>query len=481
MKRVAPAPGLDESGSTGQFNGCRHGLTQLKGDHEIGRNYALQPSSQLGRGNHGRPGLEPIVSGDEYGGAPGRDFEAIAAARPGGAYHPFHDTCIGHPVMVPPSCADDRKYGGRCMVARRGGPMRIKAAAALLSGLTLWGCGAAAVTTGASPSERFPIDRRADPRERHLSQVRQLTDGGENAEAYFSFDSRRLIFQSTRPPFACDQIFSMNLRGGDVRLLSAGQGRTTCSYFFPDGRHYLYATTHLADPGCPAPPDMSQGYTWSLDPRYDIVVASLDDLTPRPLTSNEGYDAEATISPRGDRIVFTSLREGDIDLYTMKLDGSDVRRVTREPGYDGGAFFSPDGTKLVWRASRPAPGTALDDYHRLLARGLIRPSRLDIYVANVDGSDVRRLTNNGAANFAPFFHPSGRKIIFCSNLSDPARRNFDLYLVDVDGTGLERVTFHEEFDGFPMWSPNGKSFVFCSNRFNSKPHETNVFLADWVD
>lgn len=273
----------------------------------------------------------------------------------------------------------------------------------------------------------------------------------------------------------------MDLHGHDVHLLSTCTGRTTCSYFLHDGNHFLYATTSLADPACPAQPDMSQGYTWRLDSRYDIVLASLDDPTPRRLTSNEGYDAEATISPRGEEIVFTSVREGDIDLYTMRLDGGDVRRITREPGYDGGAFFSPDGTKLVCRASHPGPGPELDDYRRLLTQGLVRPSRLDIYFADVDGGDVHQLTDNGAANFAPFFHPSGGKIIFCSNVADPARRNFDLYLVNLDQTGLDRVTFHEEFDGFPVWSPDGKSFVFFSNRFDSKPHETNVFLADWVD
>lgn len=328
---------------------------------------------------------------------------------------------------------------------------------------------------------RFPIPRQTDPRERHLANLRQLTDGIQNAEAYFSFDGKRLVFQSTRAPYECDQIFTMDLQGRDVRLLSTGLGRCTCSYFFPDGRHYLYSSTHLGGPACPPPPDMSHGYVWAVSPAYDIFVASLDAPTPRRLTDTPGYDAEATISPRGDRIVFTSLRDGDLDLYTMKLDGSDVRRITREVGYDGGAFFSHDGSKIVWRASRPKPGPELEEYKRLLAQGLIKPHALDIYVANADGTDVRRLTDNGAANFAPFFHPAGKKIIFCSNIDDPARRNFDLYLINLDGTGLERVTYFEEFDGFPMWAPDGRTFVFCSNRFNSGPHQTNVFLADWED
>jgi TolB protein len=329
--------------------------------------------------------------------------------------------------------------------------------------------------------KRFPISRPADLRERHLANLRQLTDGVQNAEAYFSFDGTRLAFQSTRPPYECDQIFTIDLQGHDIRLLSTGMGRCTCSYFFPDGRHYLYSSTHLGGPACPPPPDMSRGYVWAVYPAYDIFVASLDDPTPHRLTDTPGYDAEATISPRGDRIVFTSVRDGDLDLYTMKLDGSDVRRITHEVGYDGGAFFSPDGSRVVWRASRPRPGPEMDEYKQLLAQGLIKPHALDIYVANADGTDTRRLTDNGAANFAPFFHPSGGKIIFCSNMDDPARRNFDLYLVNLDGTGLERVTYYEQFDGFPMWAPDGRTFVFCSNRFNSGPHQTNVFLADWVE
>ncbi|HVN31874.1 MAG TPA: hypothetical protein VMT45_07795 [Thermoanaerobaculaceae bacterium] len=337
-----------------------------------------------------------------------------------------------------------------------------------------------AVHAGEAPS-RFPISRPSDPRERHLANLRQLTDGVQNAEAYFSFDGTRLSFQSTRAPYECDQIFTMDLQGHDIRLLSTGLGRCTCSYFFPDGRRYLYASTHLGGPACPPPPDMSHGYVWAVYPTYDIFAASLDDPTPHRLTDTLGYDAEATISPRGDRIVFTSVRDGDLDLYTMRLDGSDVRRITNEVGYDGGAFFSPDGSKLVWRASRPKPGPELDEYNALLAQGLVKPFALDIYVANADGTDVHRLTDNGAANFAPFFHPSGKGVIFCSNMDDPARRNFDLYLINLDGSGLERVTYYEQFDGFPMWAPDAKTFVFCSNRFDSAPHQTNVFLADWVD
>ncbi|HVN76203.1 MAG TPA: hypothetical protein VMT19_07805 [Thermoanaerobaculaceae bacterium] len=354
---------------------------------------------------------------------------------------------------------------------------------AVVAVAAIWGI---AVSAGPSPTlsdgtSRFPIKRPPDPRERHLVNLRQLTDGIQNAEAYFSFDGKRLIFQSTRTPYECDQIFTMDLEGHDVHLLSTGLGRCTCSYFYPDGKHYLYASTHLGGPACPPPPDMSHGYVWALYPSFDIFLASLDDPTPHRLTDTPGYDAEATISPRGDRIVFTSLRNGDIDLYTMNLDGSDVRQITHEVGYDGGAFFSPDGSKIVWRASRPRPGPEMDEYKQLLAQGLIKPHSLEIYVANADGTDVHQVTHNGAANFAPFFHPSGKKLIFCSNMADPKGRNFDLFLVNLDGSGLERVTYFDEFDGFPMWSPDGKTLVFCSNRFNAGPHQTNVFLADWVD
>jgi Tol biopolymer transport system component len=308
-----------------------------------------------------------------------------------------------------------------------------------------------------------------------------LTDGGENAEAYWSFDGAALIFQSTRPPYACDQIFSLDPATGATRLVSTGTGRTTCAYWYPDGVRYLYASTHLGDAACPPPPDMSRGYVWALYPAYDIFVAAAGADSLIRLTGAPGYDAEATISPRGDRIVFTSTRDGDLDIYTMNLDGSDVRRLTTEPGYDGGPFFSPDGALIVYRAHHPQTAAELADYRALLAQDLIRPSRLDIWVMNADGSDKRRVTELNCASFAPFFHPAGRRIIFSTNHPNPRSREFDLWLVDMDGGNLEQVTFTPEFDGFPMWAPDGRRFVFCSNRHNGGPNETNVFVTEWRD
>lgn len=320
-----------------------------------------------------------------------------------------------------------------------------------------------------------------DPREKHLGPLRMLTDGIENAEAYFSFSGKQLIFQSTRPPYGCDQIFTTNLDGSHQRLVSTGKGRTTCSYFLPGDKKILYASTHAAGPDCPPVPDKSHGYTWALYPEFDIFVADADGKHPQPLTKTPGYDAEATISPKGDRIVFTSMRDGDLDIYTMKLDGTDVKRLTNELGYDGGPFFSPDGTKIVYRAFHPETEQETADYRTLLAKNLIRPSKLDLWVMDADGSNKRQVTHLGAASFAPFFHPSGRKIIFSTNYGDPKKREFDLYMVDLDGSNLERITYTEGFDGFPMWAPDGKTFVFCSNRHDTKPGETNVFVTTWKD
>jgi Tol biopolymer transport system component len=324
-----------------------------------------------------------------------------------------------------------------------------------------------------------PADPLVRKGERHLRNVRQLTFGGENAEAYFSFAGDRLVFQSTRDGRECDQLYTMGLDGSDVRMVSTGKGRVTCGYFLLHDARLLYSSTHQLGPDCPPKPDPGQGYVWALYD-YDLFVARADGAYPRPLAPSPGYDAEATVSKDG-WIVFTSTRDGDLELYKMRDDGSEVTRLTHTPGYDGGAFFSADGKRIVYRASRPATPEALADYEALLAKKLVRPSQLEIWVMDADGGNQRQVTKLGAASFAPFFHPDGKRIVFASNRGDPKGRNFDLYLVNDDGTGLERITTEETFDGFPMFSPDGKKLVFASNRNAAKPGETNVFIADWVE
>jgi len=320
------------------------------------------------------------------------------------------------------------------------------------------------------------------PGETHLRNIRQLTDGGENAEGYFDWAGQRLVFQSTRAPYDCDQIFVMDLDSATSRLVSTGKGRTTCAYFMPDGKRVLYASTHLAGDACPPKPGHQNGYVWPIYPSYDIFIARVDDgKILQRLTSNPGYDAEATIAPDGSRIVFTSVRKGDLDIYSMKTDGSDVKRLTTKLGYDGGPFFSPDSKKIVYRAAHPQTPEAEKSYRALLAKNLIRPTQLDIWVMNADGSGKIRLTDNSAANFCPYFHPSGKQVIFASNLANPKGRNFDLYLINLDGSGLKRITHDESFDGFPMFSPDGKQLVWASNRNNKKKGETNLFIADWIE
>jgi TolB protein len=317
--------------------------------------------------------------------------------------------------------------------------------------------------------------------EKHLSNIRMLTDGGENAEAYLSFDEQKLIFQSTVGDMKCDQIFTMNIDGSDKRLVSTGKGRTTCSYFLPGDQKIIYASTHLAGDECPPPPDRSKGYAWKLYDSFDIFSANADGTNVQRLTSSSGYDAEATVSPKGDKIIFTSTRDGDPELYVMDIDGSNQTRLTFEKGYDGGAFFSNDGSKIVFRASRPKTAEELADYEDLAKNGMFRPTTLEIYVMNSDGSDKQQITSFGKASFAPFFHPDGKRIIFSSNIKSENGRNFDLYLINIDGTGLEQITFNETFDGFPMFTKDGKQLVFCSNRFNKKEGDTNVFISDWVE
>ncbi len=321
-----------------------------------------------------------------------------------------------------------------------------------------------------------------NPDEKRFREIRQLTFQGENAEAYWSFDGSRLIFQSTPVPGqGCDQIYTLDPEDGTTEMVSTGDGRTTCSYFYPGGERILYSSTHHFNRACPVPPDFSRGYVWAVYPSFDIFAADADGSNVHQLTRSFGYDAEATFSPTGHRIIFTSMRDGDLDLYSMLPGGTDVRRVTDRLGYDGGAFYSPDGTKIVWRAHYPENEREREDYMSLLADGLIRPSALDIYVADADGSNPRRITDNGAANFAPYWHPSGEQIIFSSNMDDPQGRDFELYLINVDGTGLERVTWSEGFDGFPVFHPDGTKLVFGSNRNMAHEGNTNLFIAEWRD
>lgn len=333
----------------------------------------------------------------------------------------------------------------------------------------------AAAAQGATPALLAPGE------ERHLRNVRQLTFAGENAEAYFSADSRWLIFQTHTREGTCDQIYIMDLEGRVRNRVSTGEGKTTCAYFFPDGKRVLYASTHAADPACPPPLDPARGYVWSLYPSFDIYTAKPDGSGLKRLTATPGYDAEATVSPDGRRIVFTSMRDGDLDIYVMDRKGKNVKRLTHELGYDGGPVFSPDGKSIAYRAHHPDDPRETEEYKELLKNNLLRPARFEIFVMDADGRRKRQITNFGAASFAPFFHPDGKRIIFASNREDPRSRNFDLYLVRLDGTGLERITHHPLFDSFPMFSSDGKKLVWASNRNQRLRGETNIFLADWVD
>jgi len=319
-----------------------------------------------------------------------------------------------------------------------------------------------------------------DSGEAHLRNIRQLTFGGQNAEAYFSRSGRQIIFQRQEADSGCDQEFVMNVDGTGLHRVSSGKGRTTCGYFFDDDRRIFYSTTEHGGAACPPRPDYSKGYVWALY-NYDVYVATADGQGARRITTNPGYDAEGTLSPDGKTIVFTSLRNGDLDIYTMDVRGGNLKRLTHTLGYDGGPFFSPDGKQIVYRAYHPQTAADSSDYRALIAQNLVRPVRMDIWVMDADGSNQRQVTSLGGASFAPYFHPDGRRIIFASNYKNPRSRNFDLYLVNADGEGLEQITTNAEFDAFPMFSPDGRQLVWASNRHGKVQGETNIFIADWVE
>lgn len=341
-------------------------------------------------------------------------------------------------------------------------------------------------STPLGPLER--VDHLIEPGEEHFGGLWRVATGGENAEGYWSFAGDRLSLQRTDAAHGCDRIFVTDPAGGPLVQVSSGKGVTTCAYFLPGDREVVYGSTQAHMPDCPPPVDRSEGYVWPIHPEYDLWARELATGAERRLTDSWGYDAEATVSPAGDRMVFTSTRSGDLELWTCDLDGADPRQVTDELGYDGGAFFSHDGTQLVFRATRfVEDGEAHDgvgtrtQYRDLLGKHKIRPHKLDLYVCNVDGSARRRVTDLGGASWAPYFFPGDRRIVFSSNHHDPRtpQVEFDLFAVDIDGSDLERITTYAGFDSFPMFSRDGDWLVFASNRGGSVQGETNLYLARW--
>lgn len=329
------------------------------------------------------------------------------------------------------------------------------------------------------------------PDEVHLKNIQQLTFGGDNAEAYWSYDSKYLVFQRTNPNagIPCDQIFmgKVPTKKGEKfepKMISSGKGRTTCPYFTKDGKHIIYASTHLGSADCPPVPDRSKygnKYIWPLYESFDIFMADLDGKIVKQLTNAKGYDAEATLSPDGEQMIYTSDKDGDIDLYIMNLKTGAEKRITNTLGYDGGAWFSPDGKKIIWRASRPKTDAEIKEYKDLLAENLVAPTNMEVFIANADGSNVRQVTNFGQANWAPSYFPDSKRIIFASNQEYKRGFPFNLYSINEDGTNLQKVSHEKIFDAFPMFSPNGKKLVFCSNRNNGGTHDTNIFVADWEE
>jgi Tol biopolymer transport system component len=324
----------------------------------------------------------------------------------------------------------------------------------------------------------------------NFKDVKQLTFGGDNAEAYFSFNNEMIVFQSNNPEWSleCDQIFYTRLDSANMgeeipQMISTGLGRTTCSYFMPGDTTILFASTHMGDGSCPHLPDPREDgkYVWPIYADYNIFVSDLNGKIIDTLTNRPGYDAEATVSPKGDKIVFTSDRTGDLELFVMDIDGNNVKQITSGLGYDGGAFFSPDGSKLVFRASRPTTTEEQNDYKELLKQGLVTPTNMEIFVCDADGSNLVQVTNLGKANWAPYFHPSGNKILFSSNHHSERGFQFNIFMINLDGTGLKQITFDKTFDAFPMFSFDGKKLIFSSNRNNGGTRDTNLFIADWVE
>ena len=315
----------------------------------------------------------------------------------------------------------------------------------------------------------------------HFGTIRRLTTEGENAEGYFSWGGNRITYQATFGERECDQIYELDLLSGKRRLVSTGTGRTTCSYFMPEDKQIIFASTHKADDGCLTPPDRSQGYVWKIYPEFDLFIRDLETWEIKPIAHHDGYDAEAVVSPNGKHIVFTSIRSGDLEIFIMDTDGSNLKQLTDELGYDGGPFFSADSSKIVYRSFYPKTQEETERYKMLLAKDSIEPMALQIRTMNIDGSNKFQVTDNESANFGPYWHPSGESIIYSSNQMSESGRDFDLFMIDADGSNNRRITYCPSFDGFPMFSHDGKHLIFASNRNSKKRGDTNLFIAEWLD
>lgn len=319
------------------------------------------------------------------------------------------------------------------------------------------------------------------PGEVHLKNVRQLTFGGQNAEAYLDVAGKRLIYQSNQSDYVDEQVLTMNLDGSGKRIVSTGKGRCTCAYFIPRSNRIMFSSTHATQPGAQPSVDMSKGYVWMVNEHYALYSAKEDGSDLKPVIVKPGaYVAETTISPDGKYMVWTSDFEGDLEIYRSNIDGTNIKRLTNDIGYDGGPFISWDGKHIVYRRTHFTGTESVSDYKDLLNKHLVRPTAMDIWIMDADGKNKRQLTDMPGASFAPFMTPDNTGVIFSSNWEDPKGRNFDLYLLNLKSKKLERITQAPGFDGFPMFSKDGKKLVFASNRNATKPRETNVFIADWV-